>query len=608
MSLGEAFVEVHADMRPFGRELRRNVKPMVEVFERELNNAVGKAASSQSEDSGRRIGDRIGKGLKKSLAAQMQNNNIFLVIASSLASAVDDGISALPTEVKAALVAGVLAASPLVAGALSAAVAAGIGVALVGLGVLLASQFEQVQSRAVEFGRNVRESLVDSAQDFVPAIFNAFDVIETRLRMRRGLLDEIFNVSSNFLEPLVQGALNLVDEIIGSIGNSLDDLKPFVDELGSAFALLGDAVGDALEILVATGEDGQEAFRDLILVVGSAVVALAGLLFILTKVYGATRDLVKLLADIVGPVSPLLVIIDSFLDRIDRASNANKSFVNTNTDAEGSFEGLIKATKGQTDELKEYAKAIEDASKAAKNQLDLNISWEESLDRIAESLKENGDTLDITNEKGRENAREFSKALDIAEERAVERVRTGQLTTDQALAQYDAEIGKLRQLANNADLSQQEFNDLFSAIIETSQLRISSSDIGIDALASELGGANAEASQLYDMLKLITGLRRNIGAGAVAGVRGFAEGGMHYLPELVRVAEDGPEVTIPLTKPARAAQLMRQSGLDSMFGGSGSASFAVYIGNEQLDSRVVRIVETSNGKQALALNHGGRGF
>lgn len=605
MSLGEAFVEVRADMRPFGRDLQRSVKPMVEAFEREMNNAVGRAVLANSQEHGREAGDRLSRGIKNSLTEQFRNKNAFIVIASTLAGALDDGISALPTEVKAAIVAGIIAASPLVAGALSGLVAAAVGVGLVGLGILLASQFDVVQERAVEFGRTVRESLVESAQDFVPAVLQSLDIIETRVSLMRGRLDQIFNVSSNFLEPLTQGGLDAIENIIDAIFDSLDDIKPFIDELGASMATLGDAIGMALQILIATGEDGQKALRDLVGIVAVAIISFASLLFALTKLYGAIRVLIKVVVDLAGPFTPLLAAIARFFDEMDRRSNVSKSFINTNTDMQQGLEGLIVATDGETQALKEYRDALERASDSVKNQLELAISWEESLDRISESLRRNGKTLDITTEKGRENARAFLDALKIAEDAAVQRVRRGEITGEQAALNYDREIAKLRELASQAGISGQKFDELFGDITVVARARISSTEMGVDDLAGALGVANDEARQLYDMLQLILGLRRSIGAGAVAGVRNFAEGGIHYVPELIRVAEAGPEVTIPLTKPARAAQLMQESGLASAFG-SGPSQVLVFIGNEQLDARTVRIVERSNTAQAMALNHGGR--
>lgn len=608
MSLGEAFVEIHADLRPFARDLQRNVKPMVEAFEREINGAVGRAMLDNSEENGRKVGDRVSRGIKRSLGEQTKNKNIFLVLASSLASALDDGISALPTEVKAALVAGLLAAAPLVAGALAGMVSAGIGAGLVGLGVLLGAQFDSVQTRGIEFGRNLRAELVSSAGDFEFAIFNAFDIIESRVRRLRPVFDEIFNVSSNFLEPLLQGALDLVESLVMMISRQIDNLKPFVDELGAAFATLGDAIALALEILVSTGEDGRKAFRDLIVVVGVVAISVAALIFILTKLYGAFRTVIGVIADILGPMLTLIGVLDFLFDLIDKRTNANKSFINTNTDMENSFQGLIAATNGETDALEAYQKKLEGVADAAKSNLELNVAWEDSLDRISEALKENGRTLDVHTDKGRNNINEFLNGLKIAEERALLRVQRGEMTADQASAQYELEINQLRRLATQAGLSEKEFNDLFNEIITTSKLRIDSEEMGVDELNEALGKGVGEASRLYDLLKLIQHLGKTVGAGAVAGVRGFADGGMHYLPETVRVAEDGPEVTLPLTKPARAAALLAQSGLAPMLGDNSIGNIFVYVGNEQLDSRTVRIVKRNNDGQARELAQGPRRF
>jgi len=608
MSLGEAFIEVRADLRPFGRDLRRSVRPLVEAFEREMNNAVGRAVLANSEQHGRAAGDRISRGIKNSLTEQFKHKNVFIAVAAALGSALDDGISALPTEIKAAIVLGLLAAAPLLAGGLTGALVAGIGGGVTAIGVLLGSQFDLVQERAVEFGRNIRRELVASAGDFVPAILNAFDMIEARVRRLRPLLDQIFNVSSNFLEPLLEGVLGAIEGIVQAIFDNLDEFDSFVEELGSGIHMLGDAIGQAIGILVSTGEDGVTALRDLIALVSILIIASANLLRILTHVYSFVRKLIIATAEITGGLSiPLMLLAKVFRD-LDEKANRLKSFVNTNTEATQGMEGLIVATKGETDALKDYRDAIEAASDAVKNQLELSISWEESLDNIRETLDRNGKTMDIGTKKGRENVRAFLDALKIAEDAAVQRVRRGELTGEQAALVYSQEVAQLRQLAREAGITEAQFELLFQQIIETGAIRISATEMGVDDLRGALGEAGADAEELFAILKMIMNLRRSIGAGAVAGVRGFAEGGILRFPETIRAAETGPEAIIPLTKPARAAQLLQQSGLSSMLGGGGPSQVLVFIGNEQLDTRMVRIVERGNQAQALALNHGGRTF
>jgi hypothetical protein len=88
----------------------------------------------------------------------------------------------------------------------------------------------------------------------------------------------------------------------------------------------------------------------------------------------------------------------------------------------------------------------------------------------------------------------------------------------------------------------------------------------------------------------VTNLAAQVGAGVAHKVttpRAFAEGGVLYSPEVVQVAEGGPEVIIPLNDPNRAAQLANQSGLAAMLNAAGSAQNAitvqVFIGQKELD-------------------------
>jgi len=72
------------------------------------------------------------------------------------------------------------------------------------------------------------------------------------------------------------------------------------------------------------------------------------------------------------------------------------------------------------------------------------------------------------------------------------------------------------------------------------------------------------------------------------GGKGHAEGAMINGPEYSLLGEKGPEVVIPLTNPNRARQLMMQSGLMSMAGGD-HGDVNVYIGNEKIDAHVERV-------------------
>lgn len=606
MSLGEAFVEIRADLRPFGRDLKAGVKPMVEAFEKELNAAVARAATTHSEDSGRRIGDGISRGIKRSMTNQFKDKNVFLVIAAALGSALDDGISALPTEVKAAIVLGLALAAPVLSAFFTGLLTSAIGAGLAILGVALASQFQEVQNFADRTGRNIREILVTSAEAFGPAIIFSLALVESRLRGMQGLFDEIFDVSATFLEPLTQGLLQGIEILLEQIRRSVGDLRPFVDELGVAITVVLDSIAKSIRVLAASGDDGVTALRDLASIIGVLIISVSIALTIFTKFYNVVRDIILFIERYVGGLSLPIIILARFFELIDQRSNRNRSFINSNEDLAGSFTGIIGPTGDATQELKKFSDAIERMSQDVKDQLQFELDWEESLDRISESLKENGKTLDIRNEKGRANVEAFKRALEIAEESTVAALQRGEITSEQAVAQYNQQTEALRRMAVQAGLSEQEFNNLFNEIILTARLRIDSEQMGVNALTSELTGAGESARRLLELLYLIKHLSSTIASGALGGVKGFSDGGIQYTPTVANIAEDGAEAIIPLTKPARAAQILQESGLASMLGGQGTNTFMVFVGNEQLESHMVRVVERNNQGQSLALRHGGR--
>lgn len=111
--------------------------------------------------------------------------------------------------------------------------------------------------------------------------------------------------------------------------------------------------------------------------------------------------------------------------------------------------------------------------------------------------------------------------------------------------------------------------------------------------------------KIYNTAKAVLGITREIsGLGAsisrtfASGLAGrarasFAVGGIVDRPMVANIGEDGPEAIIPLTKPARAREVMEEAGLVSIAAGMGASdgtTVIVYLGTEQitdiLDTRV----------------------
>lgn len=604
MSLGEAFIEVRADMRPFIRDLDRQVMQAVRRVEQATNQAFTNSfasASQQAGQAGQRAGTSFSRGLQNSLffgGSGGGGKNIFIALASSLASALDDGISALPTEVKAAIVGGALLAAPTLGAILGAAIATSLGLAVAGIGTLLAFQFEDVQERAVSFGREAREILAGTAIAFGPAVLNAIDLIENRLESLAPVLTRVFDVASKFVEPITTGLLQGVEAFVDALDSAVPNLQPFIDTFSIGLQQTLEMISEGLRRLANTGEMGTQALQDLFFVVNLLIAAFFGTINLLIII----NDLFHKLLNFARELSPILDIIVRILQ--SQIPDAGGAVVTTNLDAAASFNGLVAATNDEEKAARDLVRAMKELSDATYENIQVDVDFERSLDRISESLRENGKTLDIHNEKGRRNVESFLRGLKDAEERALSRLKTQGYTSEQAAALYNQEIAQLRQVARQAGITDEQFNLLFEDIVEVSGLRISSEDMGVDDLAGGLDNAAANAKRLLDLIRTI---RSATISGAVGGVnvKGFADGDIVNRPTLGVFGEAGPEVIIPLTKPARAAELANKSGLSALLGSNGSVVL-VYIGNEQLDSHVVRVVEGSNNRQALALSHGGR--
>lgn len=602
MSLGEAFIEVRADTRPFIRDLDRQVKVAIERVEHSVTGALTRALGNAGEQAGQDAGDRAGGGFNRRFKKRVdQDKNVFVSIASALAGALDDGISALPTEVKAAIVGGVLLASPLVGAILGAAIATALGLAVAGIGTLLAFQFEDVQNRAVSFGRNVRELLTTSASSFGVAVIRAFDLVENRVQSLIPALTRIFDSASAFVEPLTAAILEGITSFVDVLDEVIPKLQPFIETFALGLEGVMDTLAEGLRRLASTGEDGRQALQDLFFIVNALLGAFFGLIQLLTKVNSIFHDLI----DLAATLNPIIGIMIQLLG--DKIPHAEGSLVVSNFTAADSFSGLIAATTGEEKAAKELVKALDSLVDATFNSIQVDVDFERSLDNISDALKENGKSLDIHAEKGRQNVEAFTKGLKDAEARALDRLHTQGYTAEQAAALYDQEIAQLRNVAHQAGITDQQFNDLFGDVIAVSSLRISSEEMGVDGLANGLDNATAAAIALLNMIKTIQ--RATIG-GAIGGARipGYADGTIVDRPTLAMLGEGGDrEVVIPLTKPARAAELAQKSGLAAMIGNDGSVVM-VFIGDEQLDARMVKVVERNNKTQALALSQGPRRF
>jgi hypothetical protein len=601
--LGEAYIAVKADMRPFTQGLKHEVEEAVNNMEREIHTGLGRSLEKSVSQTGGHAGERLAEEFEDGAKRRFNRNDKkgwFVRISSALASALDDGISALPMEAKAAIVGALLLALPILSGALASLVSAALGAAFATIGVILAFQFEQVRTKATDVFTNLRIQLAGLAEPFIVETLKGLDQIRLAFDQWTPLLRSIFLQSALFVEPLTRGLLGMVDRILKSVQRIGPKLAPFIDELGKDFEILGSALGEFFELMAATGDEGRIALHDLIMMVAQLIVNIGRLLFIMAELYGWVRKIADAVPFLTG-------IFGIWIQDSDNAADSTELFGDALNDLNYQQEANVVATQKQQQAMEELVRTMDDAYNAAFALVDSEIAYEEALDRLTEAIKQNGSTFNITTKEGRENLRAFESALKAIHDQVMALLAQGKITSQQAADMQDRLTEALYKQAGAAGANTTQLHAMFDEAMAFADIPVGNQawlDV-IQEKAKKTAEALAHAAAMARALNNSAGLP----SGGTRPFSEFAEGGIVNGPIPAIVGEAGPEVIIPLSKPGRAAQLARDSGLASMLGMGGDAPMVyVFIGNDQLDTYMVRVVDRNNKALGTEMAYGARGL
>lgn len=602
-TLGEAYIAVKADMRPFTRDLKTEVEKVVDDVEKNVHKGLTDSLSKGAHEAGGRAGEQFSSEFDRSTRKHFGNKDEkkpwMLRIAAALASALDDGISALPMHAKAAIVGGILLALPLISGALAATFSGAVGIGFATLGTVLAFQYDVVRQKATDTFSALRVQLARLAEPFVAETLKGLDQITLAFQRWEPLLRRIFVHAAFFVEPLTRGALGAFDRILKAVSDVAAKLDPFVDEFALGFETIGAAVGEFIRLMAATGDEGRLALRDLIKMTADFIVNLGRLIYILAEVYGWIRK-------IATTVPFLTSLIGLWWAQTDQAAEATDLYGSALDDLNYQVDGNILATQRQTEAMNKLITAMESAYNEAFKLIDAQIAYEEAVDRLTESLKENGNTFNIKTKEGRENLRNFEAALKAVHEQVIGLLAEGKINAEQGKQMQDELTAAIYKQASAAGANTDALHAMFDQAMAFGDIPVGD-QAWLDAIQAK---AKATSEALAQAAARAAALN-----GSIAGGKGtrifseYAEGGIVNGPQAAIIGEAGPEVVIPLTKPGRAAQLAQQSGLASMLGlGSNAPTVYVFIGNDQLDSYMVQVVDRNNQAMGTAMTYGARGL
>lgn len=641
--LGEAYVRVRADLRDYDKELDAALKKSTDKFEATLNARLGRIAGkeigqglaseldSSVQASGRKLGDdfeeaaeKAGKrgasGLKRGFGGG-GSGSLAASFFSGIGGLLTDGLSGLPPQMKIAFGVGIVAATPVILAGVQGAVGAGIAAGVAGLGIALATQYEEVQTAGKLLGESLRENLVSNAEPFVGPLLESMGRLDAFVEGLDTRLDNTFGNAANWLNPLTSGVLGFLDLATEGLESFSENGDEYIDALADGMVFFGQAIRDVVTEFGDLGEEGGQALRDLLFAGADVVVFLGKLISLSTQAYIGFRNLAtgtEWWHTALKILSPGLALSGLLFSDIDEATTgadeALKQYDQTSEEFIDTEGRSIRVTNAQTKALKEQADAINDLRDSQLDAIGSLVDYHEALDDLAKSAKKNKGAFEFKSEGGRENIENYRRALIEAEEAATDLYASGKLTQEQAQEYYEQLVEDAKRAATANGIQKASIDAIFGAISEV---------IGLPPVPDKFSeAARTAASAIAAAREFAREINRaNFTPGASmpspSGVssnppnsapwntnRGYADGGIVTTEQLAWVGEGGnPEAILPLTNPRRAREVAQQAGLMNILGGDGAQITNVFIGNEQLDARTFRVVQAASGAQARMLNN-----
>lgn len=537
MALGRAYIEIHGDMKPFRRDLDEGIKKTL----KDSSSGIGKAASQG-----------ISQGLKS-----------FRFIPGTFQGILVTGLAAVIT-----------AAAPALASAFTALFTTAIGLAGIGSAVGLAIvSSPELQAAGGRLGEILFDGLTSAAQSFRTPILQSIAIIERRFEHLQPVIEQAFAGLAPHLTTLTQGFVDFVSNLMPGLIDAFEGAGPAIDEFASQFANTGRVISEALTMLSDDSETLIEGLRLFFFILNTTISGTVGLINALSEAWQFWVNSMDAATSWMRVFSPLAQGMHAILRNIQDDTTS----LTPVTDAYG--DALVKQGEGanyaavQGNALVETLREVWNVQLALSN---ASLAAEAAIDDVSESFKENGDTLDRTTEKGRENIRMVNDAVGsyIREHEAAIAAGAGVEETNKA---YQARIRELEKTLRAAGLTQSQIDSLIGSYRKVpDSLTTNVTAPGLPGVLTQMQAlARARREAARDVLI-------NVRAAGDGNIGGRAEGGVVTKPEISWIGEAGPEAVIPLTDPARAQQVMAEAGLVSPM------TINIIVDGEVVERRVIK--------------------
>jgi hypothetical protein len=309
-------------------------------------------------------------------------------------SAFGNGISgvfqAMPAEMKAALVVGAVAAAiPIasaVGGALAAAALLAFGGGGIAAGVAGAFQDPRVQGAVTSLGAQAQSVLGKAGESFIGPVEHGLSKLGSGLASLG--LDKAIRPMADTIGNIVDGLVRASHLAMPGITTALAAAAPLFRQLGEDLPALGLAMGDFGMSIAAVGPQATAFLHDLILLVSGTVMVLGDMIGTLATVYGWCRSIAEFLG-LADPMREIPPAADAAAVSMDGLGQ--------------STDDVAAALQKAQEEARSLSDIFDEMTGKAVGSREAYSAYQAAIDEITKSIKENGRTLDLNTEHGRNN-------------------------------------------------------------------------------------------------------------------------------------------------------------------------------------------------------------
>lgn len=344
-----------------------------------------------------------------------------------------------------------------IAGALSGTV---VGAAMAG-GILSAIHEPAVASAAQTFGESISHEFFSGGDAFVGPIIESLGILQKDFQDMN--LGDAFAKVAPYVAIVAGGIGDLGKNLMPGFNKLLDRAGPFSEIFAGGLADLGSALGDFLDQISSSPGaleglyGGMKMLSGAVVVLGRMLNGLADAFDLIIREYagisGALEDIPFLdtfgqfakmndyFEDLAASGQMVTAVVGGVGQSAQGAGAATSTFAGYLADADNNAKGLSDTLFGLFDAEMSASKAADD--------------WEAAIDKLSESVKENGKTLDSHTEKGRENRDALRDLVQAAMDQREANEKAG-MSTQEANEKYAAQILFIEKLAEKLGLAKAE--------------------------------------------------------------------------------------------------------------------------------------------------------